>query len=182
MTHGRNSATGRRGLGTAARVSMRRRAQASRAALGIAGGRDGASVCRAAAASPRVYPGTLCRQQHTWRARSLAAGSLFESDGGGIGGEPAFRPSTKLSAERTPSTHLSGKQVNAIVIVMAGAMFFCNVHRVLTSVLAVPIAEQFGFSMVEMGFLQSSFLWGYGLNQIPSGVLSDRYGGVVVMI
>ena len=89
----------------------------------------------------------------------------------GVGSAPAGSPAA-----------LSDGQVNAIVFVIAGAMFFCNVHRVLTSVLAVPIAEQFGFSMVEMGFLQSSFLWGYGLNQIPSGVLSDRYGGVVVML
>ena len=60
-------------------------------------------------------------------------------------------------------------------------MFFCNVHRVLTSVLAVPLAERFGFSMLEMGFLQSSFLWGYGLFQLPAGLIADAYGGVAAM-
>lgn len=68
------------------------------------------------------------------------------------------------------------------ISILAGSMFFCNMHRVLTAVLALPLAERFGFNMVELGFLQSSFLWGYGLNQVPSGMAADAYGGVRLML
>ena len=68
------------------------------------------------------------------------------------------------------------------ISVLVGSMFFCNMHRVLTAVLAIPLADRFGFNMVELGFLQSSFLWGYGLNQVPSGIAADAYGGVRLML
>lgn len=42
---------------------------------------------------------------------------------------------------------------------------------------AVPlIQKELGFSMVEMGWILSSFRWGYALFQIPGGWLGDRIG------
>ncbi len=42
---------------------------------------------------------------------------------------------------------------------------------------AVPlIQKEFGFSMVTMGWILSSFRWGYALFQIPGGWLGDRFG------
>jgi len=42
---------------------------------------------------------------------------------------------------------------------------------------AVPaIQKEFGFSLVTMGWILSSFRWGYALFQIPAGWLGDRIG------
>src|SRR5215217_7560514 len=42
---------------------------------------------------------------------------------------------------------------------------------------AVPlIQKEFGFSMVTIGWILSSFRWGYALFQIPGGWLGDRFG------
>ena len=42
---------------------------------------------------------------------------------------------------------------------------------------AVPlIQKEFGFSMVTIGWILSSFRWGYALFQIPGGWLGDRIG------
>src|SRR5689334_13345258 len=42
---------------------------------------------------------------------------------------------------------------------------------------AVPsIQREFGFSLVTIGWILSSFRWGYALFQIPGGWLGDRFG------
>lgn len=42
---------------------------------------------------------------------------------------------------------------------------------------AVPVIQmEFGFSMITMGAILSSFRWGYALFQIPGGWLGDRIG------
>jgi ACS family glucarate transporter-like MFS transporter len=52
--------------------------------------------------------------------------------------------------------------------------------RVALSVAATPVAQEFGLSKVEMGYLLSSFLWAYVLCLIPVGLLVDRFGGKIV--
>ena len=52
--------------------------------------------------------------------------------------------------------------------------------RVALSVVAKPIAVEFGLTPVEMGYLLSSFLWMYILCLIPVGFLVDRFGGKAV--
>ena len=49
--------------------------------------------------------------------------------------------------------------------------------RVALSVAATPVAQEFGLSKVEIGYLLSSFLWAYVLCLIPVGLLVDRFGG-----
>ena len=61
-------------------------------------------------------------------------------------------------------------------------MALCNIDRVLLSVAGLPMAAEFGFNGATMGVLQSSYLWGYGLGQVPSGMLSDRFGGPRVLL
>jgi sugar phosphate permease len=48
--------------------------------------------------------------------------------------------------------------------------------RVVISSAVPAIQAEFGFSIVTMGWILSSFRWGYALFQIPGGWLGDRIG------
>jgi len=50
------------------------------------------------------------------------------------------------------------------------------IDRVALSVGAKPIAQEFGLSPIELGYLFSSFLWAYVLLLLPMGVAADRFG------
>ncbi|MGI4799255.1 MAG: MFS transporter, partial [Janthinobacterium lividum] len=50
------------------------------------------------------------------------------------------------------------------------------VDRVVLSVSARPIAEAFGLSTVQLGYLFSAFLWSYLVVVLPWGILVDRFG------
>ncbi len=50
------------------------------------------------------------------------------------------------------------------------------VDRVVLSVSAHPIAEAFGLSPVQLGYLFSAFLWSYLVVVLPWGILVDRIG------
>lgn len=69
-----------------------------------------------------------------------------------------------------------------VVFLTACTMALCNIDRVLLSVAGLPMAAEFAFNSPTMGVLQSSYLWGYGLGQLPSGLLSDRFGGPRVLL
>jgi len=63
------------------------------------------------------------------------------------------------------------------VYVMLFAMATINyLDRVALSVSAQDIVDELGIDKVELGYLFSSFLWGYTLFLIPAGLLVDRYG------
>ena len=50
-------------------------------------------------------------------------------------------------------------------------MLLAALHRVVFSVLAVPIQQQFGLSLPQMGLLQSSLLIGYVVGQVRATAL-----------
>ncbi|GAB2900814.1 MFS transporter [Paraburkholderia jirisanensis] len=50
------------------------------------------------------------------------------------------------------------------------------VDRVVLSVAAHPIAQEFGLSTVQLGYLFSAFLWTYLIFVLPWGMLVDRIG------
>jgi sugar phosphate permease len=50
------------------------------------------------------------------------------------------------------------------------------IDRVVISSAVPSIQKEFGFSMVTMGWILSSFQWSYAIFQIPSGWLGDRFG------
>jgi MFS family permease len=54
------------------------------------------------------------------------------------------------------------------------------VDRIVLSVSSAPIAEEFGISKVELGYLFSSFLWLYVVCLVPMGMIVDRLGTRVV--
>jgi MFS family permease len=50
------------------------------------------------------------------------------------------------------------------------------VDRIALSVSSTPIAEEFGISKVELGYLFSSFLWLYVVCLVPMGMIVDKLG------
>ena len=69
-----------------------------------------------------------------------------------------------------------------MVAVTAVSMLLCNTDRTLMSVAIVPIARELSLDATSVGVLQSSYLWGYGVAQIPAGLLADRFGGPRVLL
>ncbi|WP_256807685.1 MFS transporter [Bradyrhizobium sp. Bra64] len=59
-------------------------------------------------------------------------------------------------------------------------MFINYLDRVNLSVAAKPLAESYGLSPIDMGYIFSAFLWTYLLCLIPMGMLADRFGGRAV--
>jgi ACS family glucarate transporter-like MFS transporter len=60
-------------------------------------------------------------------------------------------------------------------IVMA-IMAVTALNRLNLSIAGKYIEEEFSFNTISMGLVFSSFLWGYGLFQIPWGYVCDRIG------
>lgn len=56
-------------------------------------------------------------------------------------------------------------------------MFINYLDRINLSVAAKDIAQTYGLSPVEMGFMFSSFLWTYLICLVPMGLAADRFGG-----
>ena len=56
------------------------------------------------------------------------------------------------------------------------AYLITYMDRVVISSAVPSIQEEFGFSMVTVGWILSAFRWGYAWFQIPGGWLGDRVG------
>jgi MFS transporter, ACS family, glucarate transporter len=56
------------------------------------------------------------------------------------------------------------------------AYMITYMDRVVLSAAVPVIQKEFGFDMITMGWILSSFRWGYALFQIPGGWLGDRVG------
>ena len=52
----------------------------------------------------------------------------------------------------------------------------CYLDRINMSVAGRPVAQDFGLSPIQLGYLFSSFLWAYVLMMLPSGRLVDGLG------
>jgi MFS transporter, ACS family, glucarate transporter len=57
-----------------------------------------------------------------------------------------------------------------------GAYMITYIDRVVISSAVPSIQKEFGFSIVTMGWILSSFQWAYAIFQIPGGWLGDRVG------
>ena len=84
--------------------------------------------------------------------------------------------------EPSPAWHLDSKTTSRIFWVASSAAIMSAVSRTCFSMLAIPIQQEFGLSLGDMGLVQSSLLFGYILGQIPAGVLSDRIGGIKALL
>jgi MFS family permease len=68
-------------------------------------------------------------------------------------------------------------RVRYIVLVLTiSAYMITYIDRVVISSAVPSIQKEFGFSIVTMGWILSSFQWAYAIFQIPGGWLGDRIG------
>eukprot|EP00878_Enallax_costatus_P007008 GHUV01007344.1.p1 GENE.GHUV01007344.1~~GHUV01007344.1.p1 ORF type:complete len:431 (+),score=81.30 GHUV01007344.1:118-1293(+) len=49
------------------------------------------------------------------------------------------------------------------------------------SIAILPMSQQYGWSSQTVGFVQSSFFWGYLLTQVLGGIWADKFGGKLVL-
>ena len=63
-----------------------------------------------------------------------------------------------------------------VLWVTVAAYMITYMDRVVISTAVPVIQKDLGFSLVTMGWILSSFRWGYALFQIPGGWLGDRIG------
>lgn len=54
--------------------------------------------------------------------------------------------------------------------------FVAYMDRVNLSVATPVIMQEFGFTKMDMGFLQTCFFAGYALMQVPGGMLAEKFG------
>jgi MFS transporter, ACS family, glucarate transporter len=63
---------------------------------------------------------------------------------------------------------------------LIGILFLCTIinfmDRVNISITAPLMVKEYGWNSTDLGFVFSSFFWGYFLLQIPMGWLADRIG------
>ena len=68
-------------------------------------------------------------------------------------------------------------RIRYIVLALTiGAYMITYIDRVVISSAVPSIQKEFGFSIVTMGWILSSFQWAYAIFQIPGGWLGDRIG------
>lgn len=63
-----------------------------------------------------------------------------------------------------------------IALLILTAVIINYVDRIALSIASKPIAAEFGFTPVQMGYLFSGFLWTYVVCLIPIGLLVERVG------
>jgi sugar phosphate permease len=80
---------------------------------------------------------------------------------------------------RSSQTAIGGRPTSVRWVVMGIVMTIMAVtalNRLNLSIAGKYIEEEFSFSTISMGAVFGSFLWGYGLFQIPWGYVCDRVG------
>jgi ACS family glucarate transporter-like MFS transporter len=82
---------------------------------------------------------------------------------------------TTLAAEATrpPPAIRIRYRIFALVF---GASFLLYLQRTTLSVVAVPLAREYGFSALDISWLFNAFLVSYTLFQVPGGLLGQRFG------
>jgi sugar phosphate permease len=64
----------------------------------------------------------------------------------------------------------------AVMGIIMAIMAVTALNRLNLSIAGKFIEQEFSFDTITMGRVFSSFLWGYGLFQVPWGYVCDRYG------
>ncbi|WP_161830726.1 ACS family MFS transporter [Steroidobacter agaridevorans] len=90
-----------------------------------------------------------------------------------------------MSAEDLTATETIGVERwprrYTVVVLSFMAAFVCYIDRVNISVAIIAMEDRFGWSETDKGFILSAFFVGYLLFQVPSGYLSNRCGGKLVL-
>ena len=73
-------------------------------------------------------------------------------------------------------------RVRWLVFLLASATsWLLYLHRYAWGVIRPGVKAEFGFSDVELGWLDSTFNAAYGLFQVPTGLLGDLFGPALVL-
>ena len=81
------------------------------------------------------------------------------------------------TAAASPQSPPAPTHVRHVVLGLTVAAYVITyMDRVIISSAVPSIQKEFGFSIITMGWILSSFQWGYALFQIPGGWLGDRFG------
>ena len=76
-----------------------------------------------------------------------------------------------------PARHRSTIARFAVVCLPFGAGYFLSyLYRSINAVIGPPLAAEFGLGAGDLGLLTSVYFLGFGLFQLPLGILLDRYG------
>jgi ACS family sodium-dependent inorganic phosphate cotransporter len=75
----------------------------------------------------------------------------------------------------------SGPRYRTIVVLLFAAVFISYIDRTNISVAAIAMQEDLGWSQTAKGLVLSSFFFGYLLVMPLTGVLTNRYGGWLVL-
>lgn len=82
-----------------------------------------------------------------------------------------------IAASTVRAMPLAPTRVRQVVLGLTVAAYMLTyMDRVVISAAVPSIQKEFGFSIVTMGWILSSFQWAYALFQIPGGWLGDRFG------
>lgn len=69
-----------------------------------------------------------------------------------------------------------------LVILCFFANTICYMDRTNISVAIIPMSEEFNWGDDEVGYILSSFFYGYAVTQIPGSMLVSKYGAKYVLI
>ena len=81
-----------------------------------------------------------------------------------------------LSNKQALDIPLIGRQAFKVFFCFAFAYFISYSFRSVNAVLSPELVNDLEISSGELGLLSSSYLIGFGLAQIPVGILLDKYG------
>ena len=94
------------------------------------------------------------------------------STAGDQAAKASARPSAAAPERAEKPTH-----VRHVVLWLTVLVYLITyMDRGVISVAAPKIQEEFGFSLITMGWILGLFQWGYAIFQIPGGWLGDRFG------
>jgi sugar phosphate permease len=68
-----------------------------------------------------------------------------------------------------------------VISVLFLATMITFIMRINMSVASLQMALEFNWNENELGYVLSSFYWGYAFGQIPSILLAEKFGGSIIL-
>ncbi len=85
----------------------------------------------------------------------------------------------RMNAIHTSSV---GRQAWTAFVIATIIYLFTYLYRLAPASMALYIAEDMGFGIAEMSIIGSASILGFGIMQLPCGLLSDRLGGKTTLL
>jgi ACS family glucarate transporter-like MFS transporter len=81
-----------------------------------------------------------------------------------------------MEEKNAMSTRTDGLRWSLMFFLIAPITFVMSLDRTAITVAAPIIQHEYGFTLMEMSVILTSFSWTYALLQVPGGWLAERYG------